>query len=264
MPEPRLETAALIGKGFCSDVYAWGEGRVLKLFHGRVPPDRVARKYAVTRAIHAAGVPSPAVYDLIEVQGRCGIVLERIDGASLLEYTQVRPWSIFAAVRLLAELHAQIHRYPAPVGLPSLRERITERIEASDAPEADKQAARDRLTSLPDGTALCHIDLHPGNVLMTPKGPVVIDWDSAGRGDPLGDVACTSHLMQAASLPPWSPGYAHLLLRCLRPLLRRCYLKCYFRLNAGTRQQVEAWQVPLAVTARSWRVPEGTGRAVDV
>jgi hypothetical protein len=27
MPEPRLETAALIGKGFCSDVYAWGEGR---------------------------------------------------------------------------------------------------------------------------------------------------------------------------------------------------------------------------------------------
>ena len=264
MPEPRLETAALIGKGFCSDVYAWGEGRVLKLFHGRVAPDRAARKYAVTRAIHAAGVPSPAVYDLIEVQGRRGIVLERIDGASLLECTQVRPWSIFGAVRLPAELHAQIHRCPAPAGLPSLRERITEGIEASDAPEADRQAARDRLASLPDGTALCHSDFHPGNVLMTPKGPVVIDWDSAGRGDPLGDVACTSRLMRTASLPPWSPGHAHLLLRCLRPLMHRSYLKRYFRLNAGTREQVEAWQVPLAVAARSWRVPAGTGRAVDV
>jgi aminoglycoside phosphotransferase (APT) family kinase protein len=249
MPEPRLERAALIGKGFCSDVYAWGNGRVLKLFHGRVAPDRAARKYAVTRAIHAAGVPSPAVYDLIEVQGRRGIVLERIDGPSLLGHTQVRPWSIFGAVRLLAELHARIHRCPAPAGLPSLRERITEGIEASDAPETDKQAARDRLAALPDGTALCHNDFHPGNVLMTPKGPLVIDWDSAGRGDPFGDVACTSRLMRTARLPPWSPGHAHLLLACLRPLMHRSYLKRYFRLNAGTWEQVEAWQVPLAVAS---------------
>jgi hypothetical protein len=29
MPEPRLRTATLIGKRFCSDVYDWGEGRVL-------------------------------------------------------------------------------------------------------------------------------------------------------------------------------------------------------------------------------------------
>ena len=42
MPGPRLVTAALIGKGFCSDVYAWGEGRVLRLFHGRVAPDQPA------------------------------------------------------------------------------------------------------------------------------------------------------------------------------------------------------------------------------
>ena len=70
--------------------------------------------------------------------------------------------------------------------------------------------------------------------------------------------------MRAAGLPPWSPGYAHLLLRYLRPLMHRSYLKRYFRLNAGTREQVEAWQVPLAVAARSSRVPAGTGRPVEV
>jgi Phosphotransferase enzyme family len=136
----------------------------------------------VTRAIHAAGVPSPAVYDLIEVEGRRGIELERIDGASLLEHTQVRPWSIFGAVRLLAELHARIHRCPAPAGLPSLRERITEGIEASDAPEADKQAARDRLACLPDGTALCHSDFHPGNVLTSRAPGRRSDPRTASRG----------------------------------------------------------------------------------
>src|SRR5262249_58366022 len=62
MPEPKLETAALIGRGFCSDVYAWGEGRALELVHCRVAPDPAAHKYGASRAIHTAGVPAPGAY----------------------------------------------------------------------------------------------------------------------------------------------------------------------------------------------------------
>jgi aminoglycoside phosphotransferase (APT) family kinase protein len=148
-----------------------------------------------------------------------------------------------------------VHRCPAPAGLRSQRERLAAGIEASAAPAAARQAARDRLSRLPVGQALCHGDFHPENVLLGPRGPVVIDWGSASRGDPLGDVACTSRLMRTAGLPPWSPWFAHLLLRCLRPLLHRSYLRRYFGLQGGTRRQVEAWQAPLAVAARSWRVP---------
>jgi aminoglycoside phosphotransferase (APT) family kinase protein len=255
MPRPTLERAAIVGKGFCSDVYAWGEGRVLKLFHGGIARDRADREYAATRAVHAAGLPVPAACELVEVEGRPGIIFERVDGVSLLDDTEARPWALFGAIRLLAELHAQIHRCTAPVGLPTLRERIAARIDASDSPEADRQAARDRLADLPDGTALCHGDFHPGNVLVTSRGPVVIDWGSASRGDPIGDVACTSRLMRTAGLPPWSPGYMHLILRCLRPVMHRSYLNRYFRLREGTRRQVEEWQAPLAVAGRSWRGP---------
>jgi aminoglycoside phosphotransferase (APT) family kinase protein len=122
-------------------------------------------------------------------------------------------------------------------------------------PEADPEVQPPVCPGLlPDGTTLCHGDFHPGNVLVTPRGLVVIDWSSASHGDPIGDVACTSRLMRAASLPPWSPGYMHLLLGCLRHAMHRSYLKRYFRHHAGTRGQVEAWQAPLAVAARSWRL----------
>jgi aminoglycoside phosphotransferase (APT) family kinase protein len=251
--EPLPERAELIGRGFCSDVYAWGPGRVLKLFHGPIVRSRANREFTATRAVHAAGLPVPAAYEMVEVEGRIGIVFERVQGVSLFGYTWARPWAVFDAVRQLAELHARIHRCPAPAGLPSLRERIAERVELSDAPEADKRAAQDRLAALPDGTALCHGDFHPDNVLRTARGLVVIDWSSASHGDPLGDVACTWRLIRTANLPPWAPGYTHLLLRCLRSAIQRSYLKRYFRLNAGTRRQVEAWQAPLAVAARSWR-----------
>jgi aminoglycoside phosphotransferase (APT) family kinase protein len=247
---PTLDRAALVGKGFCADVYAWGQGRVLKLFHGSLASERAQREFAATRAVHATGLPVPATYELLEIEGHPGIVFERIEGGSLLEHTQKRPWRLFAAIRQAAELHAEIHRYPAPPDLPALRARIAERVDASDSPAPDKRTARERLAALPDGSALCHGDFHPGNVLLTPRGPVVIDWSAASRGHPVGDVACTSRLMRTAGLPPWAPWHARALLRCLRSAMHRAYLTHYFRRHNGSRREVEEWQLPLAVAGR--------------
>jgi hypothetical protein len=44
-----------------------------------------------TRVNHAAGLPVPAAYELVEVECQWGIVFERVDGVSMLEYTQARP-----------------------------------------------------------------------------------------------------------------------------------------------------------------------------
>ncbi len=88
---PAPGSHGLVGKGFCSDVYGWGEGRVLKLFHGGAARDRADREYAVTRTVHAAGLPVPAAYELVEVGGRWGIVFERVNGVSMLGSTRARP-----------------------------------------------------------------------------------------------------------------------------------------------------------------------------
>jgi aminoglycoside phosphotransferase (APT) family kinase protein len=250
-----LQRAPIVGKGFCSDVYAWGDGRVLKLFHPWVPRATGEREYRVTRWVHAAGLPAPAVFDLVDVTGRCGIVFERLDGPSLYAYVQARPWTLFRAVRQFAELHARIHRCACPVELPSQRERIAGGIEAaSDLSAEARRSALSRLAELPDGTALCHGDFHPGNVLLTPRGPVIIDWGAATRGHALGDVARTSRLIRLASLPPWAPRHMHVLLTCTRALIHRAYLRRYLQRNAGTRRQIDAWREPLAAEARTWRL----------
>jgi aminoglycoside phosphotransferase (APT) family kinase protein len=259
----KLQTSALVGKGFTSDVYSWGEGRVLKLFHSWVPAFRAEREYRVTKAVHAAGLPAPAVYEVIEIGDRRGIVFERLHGASMLSGVQAKPWTLFKAVRQLAELHAQIHACPAPAELPSQHDWITNGIEAAgDLSREEKDNALSHLKALPQGNSICHGDFHPENVLLTARGPVIIDWDSATRGNPIGDVACTSRLIQHASLPPWAPGYMHLLLKSSRALLHHFYMKRSLQLHAGTRQQIEAWQLPLAAAARSWRIPtQSTARS---
>jgi uncharacterized protein (TIGR02172 family) len=249
-----LDQQSIIGKGFTSEVYSWGEGRVLKLFHKGVARAKVEQEFRATQAVRSLGLPVPEAYELVEIDGRCGIVLDRIHGASLFEQVQARPWTLLRSVKQLAELQAKIHAREAPAALISQREWIQKGIDdAPDLTEQEKQQARRTLENLPDGKTLCHGDFHPANIIITSGGPVIIDWGTATRGHPLGDVACTSRLMQTANLPRWAPFYTHLLLKISRPFLRRTYLQRYLRIRPGTCREIKQWEQAIAA-ARGWRV----------
>jgi aminoglycoside phosphotransferase (APT) family kinase protein len=38
---------------------------------------------------------------------------------------------------------------------------------------------------------LLHLDLHPANIILSPNGPVLVDWTNARAGEPAFDVALT-------------------------------------------------------------------------
>ncbi len=45
-----------------------------------------------------------------------------------------------------------------------------------------------------------HLDLHPDDVMVTPDGPVVIDWRNVTHGDPAFDLAMTALILAQAGL----------------------------------------------------------------
>ncbi|MFJ5832166.1 phosphotransferase [Streptomyces sp. NPDC093089] len=82
-----------------------------------------------------------------------------------------------------------------------------------------------RLHALP-GTPHVHLDLHPGNVVLTARGPVVIDWQTAEQGPPPGlDCAVSALILAevAVSPAPYAPG-ARAVLTTLLPALRSPFL----------------------------------------
>lgn len=245
--DPRQLDPTPIGTGLTADVHAWKDGQVLKLFHQSFTEARVTSEYEISRAVHAAGLPVPAAYEVIRLEKRFGIVLERIEGPSMLAHVQARPWTLFAAARQMAELHAQLHSQPAPPELPSQRAWIENRINSAMATsESEQNRIRQVLDELPTGDALCHGDFHPENILLTARGPIIIDWSTATRGHPLGDVACTSHLFENADLPVSASRSIRLLFRVSRSLLHKTYLRRYLRLRRGTLSQVNKWRLPIA------------------
>ena len=113
-----MERGALIGQGRTAEIYAWGEGQVIKLYRTEMAQEWAEREARVGRIAAAAGLQVPSIGDTIVVDGRPGILYERVDGLSMLEQLVRRPWQYAALARQFAGLHAAMHRCSSPELLP--------------------------------------------------------------------------------------------------------------------------------------------------
>jgi len=182
----------IIAQGRDTDIVDHGPGLVLR--RPRVPRS-LAAEARVMEWARASGYPCPAVVEVVDD----GMVMERVEGVSMLDDLGRRPWHLRARATLLADLHGWLHRLPVPDGL-----------------------AVELARPYGDGAALLHLDLHPGNVMLGPGGPVVIDWSNAAMGPGPADVAVAWLLMGAAGVPGGIVDRA--VTAVFRPLLVRAFL----------------------------------------
>lgn len=191
-----------IGEGAYSDVHAWAPGRVVKLFRPGFPQRQSWWEARMTGAAFAAGAPAPAVFGEVDLGGRFGVVLQRLDGPTLLQLSRRGALTPEATGAILAGLARSVHAIAPPADVLPLIE--TTRGALRDAGGAVALHVATGVLALierlPPGDGLCHGDLHPGNVIMTPDGPRIVDWQGATRGPPALDLACTEVLL--AELAP--------------------------------------------------------------
>ena len=238
-----LEGLVPLGEGREAEVFLRPDGCVLKLMRSADFADRVQREAAALEALAEADHLAPAFRDIVEVDGRPGLVSERIEGVDQLTALTRRPWLFLRAAGSMARAHTAIHRCQAPASLPNLNDVLRMRIETAPAlPDHLGSHALEMLDSLPTGDRLCHGDLHPGNILGMWDAPVVIDWGDAARGDPLADVARTELLVRLGD-PLHMPAGMRILTAIGRGLLARRYLALYQRSAAIDRSRLRHWEV---------------------
>lgn len=235
-----------IAVGRTAEIYPWKDGQILKLYRDWCPADWAYYEARIARSVYDSGVPSPAVGELLEISGRRGITYERLDGPSMLISMSRSPLKLVSFARDLATLHYQIHCRAIP-DLPSQRSGLVHDIQAAKAlPDDLRQPVLDLLESLPDGSQLCHGDFHPDNVLMTRRGPIVIDWMTARQGSPAADVARTRMIL---SLGEPTSRLTRMLLLLARGLYLREYTETYRRNVPDIVQRSNAF-LPVMAAAR--------------
>ncbi|WP_285643938.1 phosphotransferase [Lentzea sp. NBRC 102530] len=153
-----------LASGQDSDVFIRSDGLLVK----RTRTGRDLRREAeMMTYLSGHGIPVPRVHEASEQE----LVMQYVPGPRMSEEIGRKPWLAGSLGADLADLH---HRL-------------------------DVIAAPDFLDGEGD---LLHLDLHPGNVVLGPEGPVVLDWASATKGDRRLDVALSWVSLTVAHLAP--------------------------------------------------------------
>jgi aminoglycoside phosphotransferase (APT) family kinase protein len=179
----------LLASGRMAEVFAWADGRVLKL--DRVEWNGVsALEMSVLETVTAAGVPAPRPYETVMVDERHGLVMDRVDGP-ILATVVADATDAESLAATWTEMHGALNTRVV-AGLPDLVTSLADGVRSSGLAELLVEELLALLATIDDGERrLCHFDLHPGNVIAGPDGWVVIDWLTASSGPAAADLART-------------------------------------------------------------------------
>ncbi|WP_326730502.1 phosphotransferase [Streptomyces phaeochromogenes] len=161
------EAGRLLGSGRTADVYALDDGGdhdglgdhdgpgggawVLRRYrdgYGDAPAEAAVMEY-----VRGHGYPVPRVRAAADARPRTDLVMERLYGPTVVEALAAGQLTAGDAGLALARLLRDLHAIPAR-------------------------------RSTDPAVRVLHLDLHPENVLLTPAGPMVIDWANTGEGPP--------------------------------------------------------------------------------
>jgi tRNA A-37 threonylcarbamoyl transferase component Bud32 len=245
----------LIGQGREAEVFECPDGRVLKLLRASRPRTGLAFEIAALEAARAAGVSVPQVYEEVVIDGRTGLMMQRLEGTDFLTVIGQKPWLVFRSGRLTGEIHARINAARAPGSLPAVRDVMNRGLArlALSQPTLAEWVGR-ILARLPDGDALCHGDFHPGQLMFSGDRYAAFDWSGAKRGAPLFDYARTRVLLSVGEPPPGTQLALKLLAKVGRRVLLSSYVRSYER---NTTERVDQARV------RDWEIVNLAVRVVD-
>lgn len=192
-----MNVGELVAVGRTADVHAFGNDAVVKIPRPDTPAHWAEIEADLSTAVHRHGLPAPAVRDVIVVDRRTCVVFDRVHGPSMWQRMLEEPAQAAHLVAEMVAVQRMIHTSGIPAAIPDLSSRLRSKVFACSAISADERIEAEQLvTGLPRGAALLHGDLHPGNVLLGPDGPMVIDWFDASIGHPVADVVRSSLLLR--------------------------------------------------------------------
>lgn len=134
----------------------------------------VERELEVMSHVETWGFPVPRRKDRSTEADRAEMVLERLEGPTLAAAMIAGSMSFAEGARILADLLSRLHAIPAW-----------------------------ELT--PPTHRIIHLDLHPENIILTARGPVVIDWTNATTGPPGVDRAMSGLILAQVALTIQKP-----------------------------------------------------------
>ena len=247
-----IKKEKMIGQGNTAEIFRIDDNKILKLFRFGLNKEVVEREYNNGTSIQRILDCVPRVYDLVEIDGRYGIIYQEVKGTDMLKIMSKSFLKINYYARNLAHYHVYIHK-PIMDNVSSVKEKLEYDLNGVDMlTDETKETVRKYLEQLPEGNDLCHFDFHPGNIMITEDKVVFIDWMTACKGDPCADVARTIILLKYGEVEH-APWIIRKIISIFQHHIYKIYIKEYLKISKRSIEDVNRWILPVAAARlREW------------
>ena len=165
--------------------------KCIKLFNANYSKADILNEALNQARVEDCGLNIPKIMEVSRIDGKWAIVSEYIEGTTLSHLMRDNPEKQDEYLEILVDTQMQIHSKHSPL-LSRIKDKMNRKILAADLEGVTRYELLIRLDGLPTHDKLCHGDLCPSNIIITPDGQrYIIDWAHATQGNASADVART-------------------------------------------------------------------------
>ena len=244
-----VEGCDRIGAGACGEVFRLDDETIIKLYYPRVKKEEIEQEKALAKKAFVMGVPTAISYDIVEADGRTGVVYELIKSKTIGELIRGDEGHLEKYVDMYAAVCRQSLE-ALPGQLPSFKD-----INRSDIPNVTGITEEERaylhrfLDLIPDRMNCLHGDLNINNIMVQNGECCLIDMGEFSTGTPMFDLSRILFSMEFAGAAKGEFNSFYKLPQDIVTHILHLFLEKYFGCPLAEAEKTypdAAWLYPLA------------------
>ncbi len=223
----------IIAKSVGKTIYKDGDKRI-KVFDENYSKSGILNEALNQARIEETALNIPKILEVKMIDGKWALVMENVEGETLAEKMEKDPENFDKYLEQFVDVQMLIHSQKSTL-LTKLKDKMNRKIDETDLDATTRYELHTRLAGMPKHNKVCHGDLYPSNVIITPEGKAyIVDWAHATQGNASADVARTY------------------LLFCLngKEDVAKKYMEIFCKKSDTARQYIQKW-LPIVAASQS-------------
>ena len=199
-----LDGCEIIGRGACGECYRIDDETIIKLYYDNADLAWIEHEKSLSKKAFVMGIPTAISYDIVEADGRKGVVYELIKSKTLGELIRTDRARFDEYMEMYVEICKKVGSiHTNDPEIPSFKEANRADIANITGITEEERAYLHRFLDLiPDGDTCIHGDLNINNIMVQDGECCLIDMGELSTGIPMFDLSRITFSMVYATTAP--------------------------------------------------------------